>query len=533
MSIPRILHFTIPRVPSAAQLGIIEIARRLHPAWEIKVWQDPVSPAGFVLSKYWPFVNSGAQWADLIRIECLLKYGGVYLDSDVRLHRALDDLVGHCDFFIASENGNALTNAAFGAAPGHPALAALVDELAAHAPDWTLPPNLTTGPALFTRILAERSDVTLLPRATFYPYRCDEPPAAAHPWSYGTHLWAASWLEECIAHARRAGGLPARLLRDFKRHAWAAEKRVAAGWARVRAAGMRRVRAWRRAWAAISGQASPGTSRPVEMLCVQADVSPAERFLRRSVHGGDFCVDAGVTSECGRLLADLTGRFGRVIALRPSPGLACATTPAVLPVALSAILAGGASQLAGASTLHAVDPGSVEGVGSGCHAEVVAAASLHAMAAVSRDAAGRVGATLDNALPCNWPITLLGIGQDAQCASILRGARRLLGHQCIDFVMLCQGTSATRVPMLSAAMCHCCECGYTVFEPAPDGRLLPLDHGLRFRGEGRDDVPIVLASASVVERRPELFVAEADDSQHDPARFSRMGSGVLRRMAGK
>ena len=119
MNIPKIIHFTIPKSPSADQLKAIEVARELHPGWKIEVWQDPLDRGAFRLSKYWEKTNSGAQLADLIRLEVVLLHGGFYLDSDIMLRKSLDALRVY-PFVIASEDGKVLTNAFFGAVPQSP-----------------------------------------------------------------------------------------------------------------------------------------------------------------------------------------------------------------------------------------------------------------------------------------------------------------------------------------------------------------------------------------------------------------------------
>ena len=126
--IPRIIHFTIPEEASEQQLANIENARTLHPGWEIKVWQDPVDPTPFRLAKYWSKTNSGAQLADLIRLEVVLIHGGFYADSDFVIHRCLETLRIY-PFLIASEDGDVLTQAFFAAAPNSPPLTHLVDKL--------------------------------------------------------------------------------------------------------------------------------------------------------------------------------------------------------------------------------------------------------------------------------------------------------------------------------------------------------------------------------------------------------------------
>ncbi len=177
MNIPKIIHFTIPKSPSADQLKAIEVARELHPGWKIEVWQDPLDRGAFRLSKYWEKTNSGAQLADLIRLEVVLLHGGFYLDSDIMLRKSLDALRVY-PFVIASEDGKVLTNAFFGAVPQSPVVQHLVETLDNHEIDWTLEPYLSTGPAFFARELKWRDDVTVLPRETFYPYNWHQKPTS-------------------------------------------------------------------------------------------------------------------------------------------------------------------------------------------------------------------------------------------------------------------------------------------------------------------------------------------------------------------
>src|SRR5665213_2956825 len=109
--IPKIIHFAVPTKPSRKQLDIIKRATNAHPSWTIRVWDDDVNFPDSPLNAYLKKCRSGAQFADLVRIEAVFREGGVYLDSDMRVLRPLDDLVGSYSFFIASEDGYNLTNA--------------------------------------------------------------------------------------------------------------------------------------------------------------------------------------------------------------------------------------------------------------------------------------------------------------------------------------------------------------------------------------------------------------------------------------
>jgi hypothetical protein len=153
-------------------------------------------------------------------LDIIFEHGGVYLDSDVRVCKSLADIADNCDFFVCSEDGQVLTNAVFGASAGHSALGVLIEDLLSSAPDWTLPPHVTTGPEFFARVLKWRQDINVLPRAAFYPYNWNEPIQPPHPAAYGTHHWAASWktAQAKEAEAATKDFNPRRLLsRSFSR----------------------------------------------------------------------------------------------------------------------------------------------------------------------------------------------------------------------------------------------------------------------------------------------------------------------------
>ena len=118
----RIIHFTVPAKLTPVNMEMIELARKLHPTWEVKVWQDPMRPDGYPLERYWQKANSGAQLSDLLRLDVLYKWGGVYLDGDMRLLKPLDDLADKFEFFVASHEGLVPINAIVGARKGHPGI---------------------------------------------------------------------------------------------------------------------------------------------------------------------------------------------------------------------------------------------------------------------------------------------------------------------------------------------------------------------------------------------------------------------------
>lgn len=189
--IPRIFHRTVPvEVPEPFDDYWVRFAE-LHPDWQFCTYRDPLHPADWELGRLFGKCKTGAQLAGLVRLEAVWRWGGVYVDMDVEPLKAFDDLL-NCQAFIGTEDASVLTDAVFGAVPGHPGIRACMDELLSGW--WSNNPS-DTGPLLTTRFLSRRSDVTVLPVEAFYPYswtqteRADE----TFPDSYAVHRWNYSW----------------------------------------------------------------------------------------------------------------------------------------------------------------------------------------------------------------------------------------------------------------------------------------------------------------------------------------------------
>jgi mannosyltransferase OCH1-like enzyme len=155
-------------------------------------------------------VSTHAGRSDVLRYELLARYGGVYVDTDVQPLLPFDPLLAEAGCFIAwQDDGNTdawtygevdrlMCPTVMGSEPGHPAIQALLDALpewvAAH-PDAT--PDLQTGPVFVSKVWQGRSDVRVLPSATFYPVPAGHRPRPGTRYprrgTYAVHHWAASW----------------------------------------------------------------------------------------------------------------------------------------------------------------------------------------------------------------------------------------------------------------------------------------------------------------------------------------------------
>jgi mannosyltransferase OCH1-like enzyme len=206
--IPARLIRTVPEKTSDLQDELWGIACALHPGWEHVTFRDPIDTTLFpTTAPLWSRCESGAQLAGLVRLEALVWGGGIYIDSDVHLHRSLEPL-RQCKAFAAYEDGTIVPDAVLGAEPEHPAfiqmLALAVARLrgAGSLTDWrTNQGAWSTGPGVSTTVLPGRPDVLVLPPDSFYPVHylpretLDER-LRSHvpaPWTYGVHRWDWSW----------------------------------------------------------------------------------------------------------------------------------------------------------------------------------------------------------------------------------------------------------------------------------------------------------------------------------------------------
>lgn len=196
--IPRVLHRVVPtETPIESEQWWAQFVE-LHPGWEFRTHRDPLNAADWPLtSRVWRRCTSGAQFAGLVRLEALARFGGVYVDQDVEPYRSFEPLL-HLPAFAAWEDRTTIPDAVLGAEPGHPAirycLRLAIDRVRSRQGPWA------SGPGVTTTVLADRSDVLVLPPGAFYPYhyndkgRRDDDHRSEQPWCFAAHHWFASWL---------------------------------------------------------------------------------------------------------------------------------------------------------------------------------------------------------------------------------------------------------------------------------------------------------------------------------------------------
>jgi FkbM family methyltransferase len=468
----KIIHFTVrdPRNLSSVQADVIDRARKLHPNWEIKVWGDPIpgQGCGFLLEKYWPKANSGAQLADLIRLDVLYRFGGVYVDSDLKLVKPLDDLVNRFEFFIASENGEHLTNALFGARKDSLVLRYLIDQLNSAEPDWTLPPHMTTGPQFFGKHLRWRKDITVLPRESFYTYGpFFEGRKTIHRHSYGEHLWDYSWKPTDEDLGVYSVPPPALSKKSNAERAWQLlvdyikkPIRICAVsgfniWHRLQNLDpMRRRPVPRQQSYECSGELVVRTIHDYKIIADGHDVSitpelvfngfyelPEQLLLIDVVRGGDWVIDIGANiGTLSLLAAKQVGPFGRVFAFEPN------ARPSTL-MAKSLVMNWMHDrvihrQVAVGETSCTVKLTFISdrlGDGQVGQDEVIGSTFAESLRTLGRERAVVLEVPcvrLDDEFPVDLPIKFLKIDAEGYEAFVLAGADRLLRRRCVDYILI-------------------------------------------------------------------------------------------------
>jgi mannosyltransferase OCH1-like enzyme len=198
--IPRVFHQIWvnrqnPALPPAFQ-SYADKWRALNPQWQHRLWNLENLDFPLLRPELIPLCANYAQVADVLRLEVLYRYGGIYIDTDFEPLRPIDAVLHDVSHFFCSEDGVHISSGIIGAPAGSPLILRMLEGLPATL--GVQPPNRETGPLYLTRnLLAEgfEGDVSFLPSRLFYPYGWQEPHRAheSFPEAVAVHRWAHSW----------------------------------------------------------------------------------------------------------------------------------------------------------------------------------------------------------------------------------------------------------------------------------------------------------------------------------------------------
>lgn len=219
-SIPPIIHLIwIGTKASEKVTSAFDSWKKYHPTWEIKIWSDKeVANFNWSSQRIQQAFNQAVTWAekaDILRLEVLYEFGGVYSDADVVCMNSFQDLiVQDIGFFscfelnyIGKHYGKPffIGSAIMGASKHSHVVKYCLDNLqtAQDAPEEGIIKR--TGPGLISRacqdvLLSRKENILILPCSYLYPLPWKKRDVTSEsvvdyvsPETLAIHLWDGSW----------------------------------------------------------------------------------------------------------------------------------------------------------------------------------------------------------------------------------------------------------------------------------------------------------------------------------------------------
>ena len=222
--IPRVFHhiWLGPNPLPEEHVPWIQTWRDHHPDWEFKLWTEENVPEDPIRPEIAERLRAPVERADIMRLEIVYRYGGVYLDTDLECVRALDpELEGQTFVGVCHKPGR-ITNTMIAAVPEHPLLEHALREVNPMDMYWTGTSERlkeVAGPLLLDRLVPDYPDIKLLPPPVFFPSTEEERQDAiaihhmARVWHNTTTLRAAMLRAE-----KRLETTKERLVAEQERH---------------------------------------------------------------------------------------------------------------------------------------------------------------------------------------------------------------------------------------------------------------------------------------------------------------------------
>ncbi len=142
-----------------------------HPGWELRFWTEKNLPAPEELRRPEACQRLRSPWerSDVLRLDVLWRFGGVYIDADLECLRSIEPLVAGASFLIARASRGRVDTALLGAAAGHSILDRALDEIRPR--EFRGYDKSATGSKFLARLLSDEPHVTYVDRALIDPSR--------------------------------------------------------------------------------------------------------------------------------------------------------------------------------------------------------------------------------------------------------------------------------------------------------------------------------------------------------------------------
>lgn len=209
MAIPKVIHYcwfgNNPK-PKVVQ-ECIESWKKYCPDYEIKEWNESnydinknaYTTAAYKSKKY-------AFLTDYVRLDILYNYGGIYMDTDVKLIKPIDDLVSQGSFMSFEKVGRVNTGVGFASEKGNKIVEEnkeyyeqndFIDKNNNFVPEICV--KITTkilekhGLDYTQNKLQHVESLTIYPSDYFSPKKMGTEKITITSNTYGIHLYASSW----------------------------------------------------------------------------------------------------------------------------------------------------------------------------------------------------------------------------------------------------------------------------------------------------------------------------------------------------
>lgn len=208
--IPRIIH-QIWLGNNKPPASLMYSWRKLHPYWDYRFWHDSNIPSG-VCDTQLSNTTRLCKRADIIRLEVLYQYGGVYADCDFLCLKEFDGLLD-TPFFSGYQweykNGSGvICNALIGCEKHSPFILSLLKEIQNLTPKECASHAAVnfTGPYLLSRMWKKNPVGIIHPPSFFYPVSDKQFVNGKLPddWqklsenSYALHFWGSQFSTEYL-----------------------------------------------------------------------------------------------------------------------------------------------------------------------------------------------------------------------------------------------------------------------------------------------------------------------------------------------
>jgi mannosyltransferase OCH1-like enzyme len=178
----------------------IESWKRYHPKWEHRLWTEENLPDDPIRPEILERLRAPVERADILRLEILYRYGGVYVDGDLECLRPLDAVVDGEDFVGVCHKPGRITNTMIASVSNHPLLERALQQVNPMDVYWTGQSERlkeVAGPLLLQRLVPDYPTIKLLEPSVCFPSTPEEMEGAiavhhmARTWHNTTTLRAA------------------------------------------------------------------------------------------------------------------------------------------------------------------------------------------------------------------------------------------------------------------------------------------------------------------------------------------------------